>query len=64
MEQKAAEDAKGGPPANGTATERASPALTNGAYEFEPKRLKPAPQLSPIRRVFKVPVLTRGLPRT
>ena len=50
--------------ANVTATERAWPALTSWAYEFEPKRPEPAPQLSPIRRVFKVPVLTRGLPRT
>jgi hypothetical protein len=42
-------------PAGGTATERASPALTSGAYEFGPKRLAPAPQLSPNRLVFKVP---------
>ena len=43
-------------------TERASPALTKGAYEFEPRRLEPAPELSPNRLVFNVAVLTRGLP--
>ena len=36
-------------------TATASPALTNGAYEFELKRLEPAPELSPNRLVFKVP---------
>ena len=29
-----------------------------------PKRVEPVPQLSSNRLVFKVPVLTRGLPRT
>jgi hypothetical protein len=42
----------------------ASPVLTCRAYESEPRRLEPAPQLSPNRLVFKVPVLTKGLPRT
>jgi hypothetical protein len=54
FEQKATKDAKRGP-APSTATARASPALICGAYEFEPKRLEPAPQLSPDGLVFKVP---------
>jgi hypothetical protein len=40
------------------------PALTSWAYEFELKRLEPAPQLSSNRLEFKVSVPTRGLPRT
>jgi hypothetical protein len=43
------------PPAGVTATEKASPALTSWVYEFEPKRLEPALQLSPNRLVFEVP---------
>ena len=51
-------------PAGGTATERASPALTSGAYEFDRKRLEPAPQPSPYRR-FKVPATRQiGAPST
>ena len=41
-------------PAPGTETAGVSPALTCGAYEFGPKRLEPAPQLSPNRLVFEV----------
>jgi len=47
---------KGRPPrADVTATARALPTLISGAYEFEPKRLEPAPQLISNRLVFKVP---------
>jgi hypothetical protein len=47
---------KGRPPrADVTATERALPALTSWAYEFGPKRLEPAPQLSSNRLEFEVP---------
>ena len=54
FEQEATKDAKRGPPAPGTATAMASPALACGAYEFEPERLEPAPELSPNGLVCKI----------
>ena len=44
-----------GPPVWVATRASSAPALTNGAYEFELKRVEPAPQLNPNGLVFKVP---------